>query len=218
MDQELLEERLLAKLMGVSLDGVAYARAERLSTYYEALENLKRRDLQIVHPHPRQRSIRALTLHAERVTVDFLIIDYASKIAHWKPGDFANGIICELWEWIKEKRITTLLLAQTKRPATPGGKRYRPTVHDFEDTRAIENTATRALLLWRPFHGTRRDTIAEITYGKNRFGKEFRSHVHWIGPSGDIHPMTEEEERSAPCCRRIVKPKPTLKYSDPLDL
>jgi len=218
MDRALAEERLLAKLMRVDILGVAAARYTKSDDYLGAVAELQRRDLLLVDPPPAKRTIRDLTRHAEAVTADVVIIDYASKIANWDPGKPANLIVGELWEWIKHTRTTVFLLAQTKRPGMPGGKRYRPTVHDFSDSREIENTATRAILLWRPFHGTRRDTIAELTLGKNRFGREFRAHTHWTGSTGDFHPMTEDEEKTAPCCRRIPRPQPERKRPAPSTL
>lgn len=208
MDQELVEERMLGQLMGVDLNGVAAGRLTAAPDYDLAMQELKRRDLVVLHPKPSQRSLGALTKHAARLGTDVLIIDYASKIKHWEPGKVANGIISDLWEWIKETRTATFLLAQTKRPATPGGKRYRPTVHDFADSREIENTCTRAVMLWRPYHGTRRDTIAELTIGKNRFGREFRAHAHWTGSTGSLQPMADDDEKIAPCCRPKVKAPP----------
>ena len=143
-----VQERMLGKLMLRDLEHVGKLRDLRDPEFVEAAEKLQALDLLITHPEPKKRTIQDIQRYAEDVTADLLIIDYADCIRGWKQGDPASDIVEQHWEWIKATRITTLLVAQVKRPSTPGGKRYRPTIHDFSDTRAIENKATRAIMLF----------------------------------------------------------------------
>jgi hypothetical protein len=96
----------------------------------------------------------------------------------------------------------------------------RPTLADFEDSKALAKEATSVVLIHRPFSGNPRlDTLAELIIAKNRsLAPKSKPHVHWHGDTTTFFSMNPDEEALAMCCKK-AEPKskipPTLAQTEP---
>lgn len=198
MPAALIKDRCLAKLMGVGLEAVEERRKERTDDFEYAMERLQSRDLMVWHPRIyTQKSLRNIMQRAEDVTASILIIDYTRMIAGWEPGTKASGIINTLADWAHDQIITTVLLTQLRDEAVG----IRPHNGHIQDTSSVPQRADRIALLWRPQIGLPlRDTFAEVSITKNRYGPVFRGHAHWMGESMDFYDMEPQEEAHVSCC------------------
>lgn len=201
--RELLRDRMLAKLMRTSVQGVHDALRNDDDDYYLADGQLNLRDLHIWHPPSGKRTIQAIVKRAENLSAANLIIDYTRMLDGWDYGKESGRMINYVADWANDGGPTTFLITQLHKDAV--GK--RPNDGHIQDSQTIGQRADRILLLWRPFYGhPARDRIAEVIVAKNRYaGPVFRAHAHFTGPTMDFHPMSDEEEALAPCCQRKRK-------------
>lgn len=201
MTREEVRDRMLAKLMRTTVEGVHYERSHDTPGYCTAFSRLKALDLMLCHPEKKkERTIQAVTQLALDVTAAVVIIDHTRELTDWYAGERAENVMIYLGDFVRRTQVTAVLLSQLKR--NQNGPR-RPFKDDFQDTARVEQKADRCILLWRPFIGQRgKDRVCEVIVAKNRQGPEFRSHVHWDGPTLAYHDMSEEEESMQDCCRK----------------
>lgn len=198
-----VQDRCLSKTMLMSAADVNELAQKNAPEFIRGMQMLKERDFMVWCPTDhRERSVRGIISHAEKVTAAILMIDYAALIDGWVPGNDARKIVNYLKDWAKSSLVTTILLAQLRDEAAS----RRPNSSHLQDTSALRQRADRVVLLYRPFRGKRhKDTVAEVITTKNRFGEESLNHIGWLGPTTDFYAMDAEEEAHARCCYKPGK-------------
>jgi len=201
MTAEDLRERVVARMLNMSLDDADWHRNAKTNSYQRAISALSDLRLHLWHPtRGAKKDVAAIVAVAEQDDADMLIIDYTRKIDGWIPGSGGPfQITSDLSGYSKQSRRHVVLLSQLNRDAQ--GK--RPIPSQLQDTGLLEQEAEKCLLLYRPFSGMgAEDTICEIIVAKNRRGPEFRGHVGWSGSRTEFLSMSLDEERLAVqrCC------------------
>jgi len=155
--------------------------------------------------------------------IDLVVIDYASRLS----GPYSDRFQNESYNAIKSKdtadRVNAafIILNQISRANGDGStplrsKRVAKGSSDFEES------SSNVLTLWRPFLGLDglyceefdqpfEDKYLRMFMAKNRMGEEKELLLHWVGASGKIKQLTEEELEEY---NRTVKPMEakTFKY------
>jgi replicative DNA helicase len=205
-----LENKIIGREMGCDVHAFERHRKDKSEKYNKALSALNALPLKYYRPaEGKGVTVEKIFAIAERWEADMIAVDYAAMLEDWEPGNKARAILNFCAAKTKETGIYMLMLAQLKTEAMLR-KNFRPTLADFEDSRAFSKAPTGVVLIHRPFNGDpKRDTVAEFIVAKNRrLAPSFRGHVHWHGPTTSFFAMTQEEESKAPCC---WKPKPQKK-------
>lgn len=200
MQLEDIRDRMIGRLMRVDRESVARLRENDHPDYVKWRDAVEGRNLHFYHPTKKsERSLDAILEATRRVNADMLYIDYTRYIGGWRPGNDAADIVDALSTYAKAERVAVVLLSQLGRDAQD----KRPSANQLQDTGRLEQDADKLILLYRPHVGDRlQDNIAEIIVAKNRRGREFRAHVHWVGVYTGLLAMDMDEERVAAmnCC------------------
>jgi replicative DNA helicase len=204
-----LDKKMLGREMRVDMHEFERQRELKTDRYLAAKETLNALPLKLYRPPEGSNvNIRRVFEIAERWGAEMIALDYAALLDGWRPGNEARDIVNYCAAKTKDTGIYLMLLAQLKVEAMLR-KNFRPTMADFEDTKAFSKAATGVVLLHRPFNGDpRKDTVAEWIIAKNRrLAPSFRGHSHWHGPTTTFYSMSPEEETLAHCCYKPPKKK-----------
>lgn len=212
-----LQSKIIGRELACDIHGFERHRREKTDAYQNAVASLRKLPLKFYRPPEGQGvTIQRVFEIATEWGADMVGIDYAALLEGWKPGNEARDIINYCAAKTKETGIYLLMLAQLKVEAMLR-KNFRPTLADFEDSKAFSKAATGVMLLHRPFNGEpKRDNVAEFIVAKNRrLAPSFRGHVHWHGATTSFFTMSEEEELQAPCCAKPTQNKSKSAYRSP---
>jgi replicative DNA helicase len=209
-----LQNKMIGRQIGCDVHAFERHRSAKTDAYKDALESLRALPLKFFRPPAGQDvSIQEIFKIALRWEADMIALDYAGKIGGWEPGQRALKIVQYASAQTKETGIFLMLLAQLKQDMLLQ-KNRRPTLADFEDTKALVKEATTVAMIHRPFNGKPKlDTVAEIIVAKNRkFAPAFCGHVFWNSPNTTFFTMTQEEEMRATCCapKKAAKKTPSI--------
>lgn len=209
-----IHANIVGREMGVDLEGFERGRRLQTDDYRRARDFVASLNMRLWRPPVgRDASAQDIIQRAVRAQADMLLIDYASLISGWEPGNRANEIVKYIAAQAKHTGIHIVLLAQLVTEAI--GK--RPTADHLGESKQLHKSPERLILLHRPFAQRKTgDTVAEIIVAKNRKGKMFRGHVHWYGPTHSFSTMTREEEAKVECCKPRKKPDPPPKMTPSL--
>jgi replicative DNA helicase len=215
-----LQGKMIGRELGVGSVDFEWHRREQTAKYQAACSSLSSLPLKFFRPPDGQHaSIQQIFAKAEKWGADMIALDYAAKIGGWQPGNVARDIVAWASARTKATGIFLLMLAQLDQKVLLRKDR-RPTMADFEDTKALAKEATSVVLIHRHFYGhPKLDTVAELICCKNRkFAPTFKAHTHWHGETTTFFTMSAEEEAGALCCKKAApksKIPPTLAQAEP---
>jgi replicative DNA helicase len=211
-----LQGKMIGRELRVGAAEFERQRREGTAAYLQAQAALSALPLKFFRPPDgKQATIQQIFAKAEQWGADMIALDYAAKIGGWVPGNTAREIVAYASGRTKATGIFLLMLAQLDQRILLRKDR-RPTLADFEDTKALSKEATSVVLIHRPFMGNSKlDTVAELICCKNRkYAPSFRAHTYWGAETTTFYAMTEEEECNALCCR--PKPRSQRKKAEPV--
>jgi KaiC/GvpD/RAD55 family RecA-like ATPase len=149
-----------------------------------------------------------IALHEPKLVV----VDHLRHIKGWLPmgnkrADIAaSEIMYAFPEIAKKRKCHFMLLHQLNRAGTD-----EPKLEHLRDAGAVEEVADNVILLHRPFktlaNGTARtqenaDDIMHLHLAKSREAGELVVHLGWDGPTMDVFPPRDDEQRAryGRCC------------------